>query len=184
MALYHLLYKVTTGPVSAKRILTPVGFVGFSAVMLGVVGFGLLLDLWLAFDPLLPGRPGLVAGTVLVALGAILSGWSILVFFGERGTPVPFNPPPELVVKGPYAFSRNPMLSGLFLMLFGLGLWLNSIGLALIVTPTFIVLSVIALKRVEEPELEKRLGAPYVEYRRRTPMFFPRLGSAKGRAGS
>jgi protein-S-isoprenylcysteine O-methyltransferase Ste14 len=29
------------------------------------------------------------------------------------------------------------------------------------------------LKAIEEPELEKRLGKDYVEYKKRVPMFFP-----------
>ena len=31
------------------------------------------------------------------------------------------------------------------------------------------------LKSIEEPELEKRLGEEFIEYRKRTPMFFPSL---------
>jgi protein-S-isoprenylcysteine O-methyltransferase Ste14 len=31
------------------------------------------------------------------------------------------------------------------------------------------------LKKVEEPELIRRLGKAYVEYKKRTPMFFPRF---------
>ncbi len=31
------------------------------------------------------------------------------------------------------------------------------------------------LKKVEEPELEKRLGKDYREYKKQVPMFFPRL---------
>jgi protein-S-isoprenylcysteine O-methyltransferase Ste14 len=183
MALYKLLYKVTTGPVNVKRLLTPVGFLAFSAIVLAVIGSGILLDRWLGFPPLLPGRPGLVAGIPLLALGAFFSGWSIAVFAEERGTPVPFNPPPRLVVKGPYTHSRNPMLAGLFLMFFGLGFLFGSIGLTAIMTPVLIVVSIIGLKLVEEPELERRLGDAYVEYRRMTPMFLPRLRSHGKRVG-
>jgi protein-S-isoprenylcysteine O-methyltransferase Ste14 len=39
----------------------------------------------------------------------------------------------------------------------------------------FVALNAIELKLVEEPELERRLGTRYVEYRRRVPMFVPRL---------
>ncbi len=35
------------------------------------------------------------------------------------------------------------------------------------------------LKYIEEPELEKRLGQPYVAYKKRVPMFLPRLKAAK-----
>ena len=40
----------------------------------------------------------------------------------------------------------------------------------------FILVNVWELKEIEEPELVKRFGDEYVEYRRRTPMFFPGLG--------
>ena len=33
----------------------------------------------------------------------------------------------------------------------------------------------IELKIIEEPELEKRLGKEYLEYKKRTPMFIPHL---------
>jgi protein-S-isoprenylcysteine O-methyltransferase Ste14 len=176
MALYDLLYKITTGPMSARRILTPVGLIVFLAALGVIVGGGVLIDRLVGFARLLPRGPGLAAAVPLIALGAFLSGWSILIFLGERGTPVPFNPPPELVAKGPYAYSRNPMSAGLFLQLFGLGLLIGSVGLTLIMTPAFVAASVIGLKLVEEPELERRLGTAYVEYRRRTPMFLPKLG--------
>ena len=54
-------------------------------------------------------------------------GWSVLNFHKVKGTPVPFNPPPALVTTGPYAYVRNPMLSGIFLLLFGLGILFGSI---------------------------------------------------------
>jgi protein-S-isoprenylcysteine O-methyltransferase Ste14 len=48
-----------------------------------------------------------------------LIGWSVLNFLRAKGTPVPFNPPPQLVTTGPYAYTRNPMLTGVFSLLFG-----------------------------------------------------------------
>jgi len=33
----------------------------------------------------------------------------------------------------------------------------------------------IELKYIEEPELEIRLGEPYVQYRKRVSMFFPKI---------
>lgn len=166
---------------SAKRILTPIGLCIFLVVMLALIWGGILIDRLLGVGRFLSWEPGLAVGLPLVAIGVFLSGWSILIFVGEKGTPVPFNPPPGLVVKGPYAYSRNPMMAGLFFQFFGLGFLLGSIGLAFIVTPALIVASVIGLKRVEEPELERRLGAAYVEYKRTTPMFFPRPRRARGR---
>jgi protein-S-isoprenylcysteine O-methyltransferase Ste14 len=44
-----------------------------------------------------------------------------------------------------------------------------------IFTPLFIAFNVWELKAIEEPELEKRLGTEYLEYKKRTPMFLPDL---------
>jgi protein-S-isoprenylcysteine O-methyltransferase Ste14 len=38
-----------------------------------------------------------------------------------------------------------------------------------------ILINVWELKAIEEPELTKRLGQDYIEYRKKTPMFFPSL---------
>jgi protein-S-isoprenylcysteine O-methyltransferase Ste14 len=80
-----------------------------------------------------------------------------------------------LIASGPYAWVRNPMLSGVLGTLFGLGLVLHSIGVTLIWTPAYVLLHLLELKRVEEPELERRFGASYIEYKKRVPMFIPRL---------
>ena len=46
----------------------------------------------------------------------------------------------------------------------------------------FVVLNLIELKLVEEPELERRFDASYREYKRRVPMFVPKPPRAgKGR---
>jgi protein-S-isoprenylcysteine O-methyltransferase Ste14 len=75
------------------------------------------------------------------------------------------------------------MLSGVFACMFGLGFLLHSVSMVIVWTPAFVVVNVIELKLVEEPELERRFGASYRDYRRRTPMFVPRpLGiGRKGR---
>jgi protein-S-isoprenylcysteine O-methyltransferase Ste14 len=65
------------------------------------------------------------------------------------------------------------MLTGLFALLFGIGVLLESVSLIFIFTPLFILVNVWELKAIEEPELLKRLGQDYIEYRKSTPMFFP-----------
>jgi protein-S-isoprenylcysteine O-methyltransferase Ste14 len=85
---------------------------------------------------------------------------------------VPFSPPPKLVTDGPYRFARNPMLTGIFIQLFGLGILGNSLALIIIFTPLFILMNYWEFKKVEEPELAKRLGQEYVDYKNRVPMFF------------
>jgi protein-S-isoprenylcysteine O-methyltransferase Ste14 len=48
-----------------------------------------------------------------------------------------------------------------------------------IFTPLFIYANYWELKAIEEPELVKRLGAEYVAYRKKTPMFFPGFNGSK-----
>lgn len=100
-------------------------------------------------------------------IGAVLMLWAMFVFARVKGTPVPFNPPPKLVTSGPYAYSRNPMTIGLFIFMFGIGFNWGSITSVLIFTPLYIILSILDFKYIEEPELEKRLGKEYTEYKKR-----------------
>ncbi|MBW2180608.1 MAG: hypothetical protein JRG81_09600, partial [Deltaproteobacteria bacterium] len=82
----------------------------------------------------------------ILCIGMVLILWSVFHFLKAKGTPVPLNPPPALVVNGPYAFARNPMLSGIFLVLFGCGLLFQSISLIFIFTPLFILINGIEIK--------------------------------------
>jgi protein-S-isoprenylcysteine O-methyltransferase Ste14 len=66
------------------------------------------------------------------------------------------------------------MLTGVFLILFGIGFGVNSVSLVVFFTPLYVLINVWELKKIEEPELMKRLGDEYIEYRRQTPMFIPR----------
>jgi protein-S-isoprenylcysteine O-methyltransferase Ste14 len=93
---------------------------------------------------------------------------------GVGGIGVPLNPPRELVVVGTYAWVRNPMIIAAFAWLSGLGFVLHSVSMVFVWTPAFIGLNVIELKLVEEPELERRFGAPYREYKRSVPMLLPK----------
>lgn len=108
-----------------------------------------------------------------MGIGAAITAWSVLHFLKVKGTPVPLNPPPKVVKTGPYRYVRNPMLAGVFLMLFGIGFVVNSVSLVFFFTPLYVVINVWELKRIEEPELIKRLSDEYIEYRRQTPMFIP-----------
>lgn len=154
--------------------MTPVGLLIFTGLLLLVVSGSLFTDRALDLPLLFPGAAGSVIGVFLLAMGLPLWAWCILAFSRAKGTAVPFNPPRELVVVGPYAWVRNPMLAGVFACLFGLGFMLHSLSMVLVWTPVFLVINVVTLKFVEEPELELRFGATYRDYKRRVPMFVPR----------
>ena len=96
-------------------------------------------------------------------------------FLRIKGTPIPFNPPPKLVVNGLYRVVRNPMHLGWTIVLIGLALLMQSFTLLVIFIPLFITVHIIYLKYIEEKELEKKFGQAYLDYKQRVPMFIPRL---------
>ncbi len=174
MSLLRIFHSVATGSRWKRQLLTPVGLLIFATTLAAVVVLGLWTDSVLHMPDLFPGTVAVTLGVVLVALGSWLCGWCVLLFRVARGTPVPFNPPEELIVVGPYVWTRNPMVTGVLSVLFGVGFLLHSGSIVLIWTPLYTLAHVLELKRVEEPELELRFGRAYTEYKRRVPMFVPR----------
>jgi protein-S-isoprenylcysteine O-methyltransferase Ste14 len=138
-----------------------------------IVFFAVLLDGALALRWPIPIIVSALVSVPMMAIGVAITAWSVFHFMKVKGTPVPFNPPPTLVESGPYKYARNPMLTGVFLLLFGMGFAIRSPSLVLIFTPLYVLANVWELKEIEEPELLRRLGEDYLAYRRRTPMFIP-----------
>ena len=171
MSLVDLLCSVTTGAERRRCVLTPVMLaIAISLLLLLVVG-SLSTDRVLGLPALVPGVLGTSTGIVVLAAGVALWGWCMVLF---KGKGVPLNPPRDVVAVGPYGWVRNPMLLGFIAAVVGLGFVIHSVSLVVIWTPVFVILNVIELTLVEEPELERRLGAGYSEYRKRVPMFIPR----------
>jgi len=169
----NLLHRAATGTKKSRTLLTPIGVVIFGAFTALFVYSAIIFDKLLHLPPLVPERARLPISLPVMAVGVAVTAWSAFYFLKVKGTPVPFNPPPKVVASGPYRYARNPMLSGLFLFLFGLGFAVNSVSLVFFFTPLFVLINVWELKEIEEPELIKRLGGEYIEYRNRTPMFLP-----------
>lgn len=168
-----LLHSAATGTKKTRMLLTPVGLLVFFVFSAFFVLAAIVVDEFLGLPGLLPEAARIPLGVSTIALGITVTGWSAFHFLKVRGTPVPFNPPPKVVSTGPYRYARNPMLTGVFLFLFGIGFCLDSISLVLVFTPLYVLMNVWELKHIEEPELVKRLGDEYIEYRGKTPMFIP-----------
>ena len=171
----NLLHRAATGTKKTRTLLTPIGLVIFGVFTGLFVILAVLVNRWLSLGwPLSNGLSWLIT-VPLIAIGVGLTAWSASHFLKVKGTPVPFNPPPTLVMTGPYQFVRNPMLTGVFLLLFEIGFAIKSLSLVVLFTPLFILANVWELKEIEEPELVKRLGEDYVAYQKRTPMFIPKM---------
>ena len=175
MRLDDLFYSVAKGSNHLRLLLTPIGLVIFFGMLFLMVFGSLYMDGAFGFPKLLSGLPGKLIGIVLIVVGLIIWVWCVVWFTKAKGTPVPFNPPRELVTVGLYAWSRNPMLTGVFIFVFGVGFLLHSISMVFVWTPVFVVFNVFELRLVEEPELERRFGESYIDYKRRVPMFVPRV---------
>ena len=119
---------------------------------------------------------------ILQAIGVAVLGVGLALFVSSlrrfategQGTLAPWDPPRELVVRGPYRYVRNPMISGVFLVLVGEALlllsWPHGTWAA-----TFFVINAIYIPLIEEPQLADRFGPSYENYRRHVPRLIPRL---------
>ena len=170
-----LIYNLATSSRRTRNFFTPLGVLLFAFLVFTFIIIALQVDKLLGIADILPQWFSLILTPLFFLAAFILIGWSVITFLRAKGTPVPLNPPPQLVTTGPYAYVRNPMLTGVFALLFGIGALLGSGSLLVIITPLFILVNIWELKAIEEPELVKRLGQDYVEYRKRTPMFFPSI---------
>jgi protein-S-isoprenylcysteine O-methyltransferase Ste14 len=116
-----------------------------------------------------------VGGLGLLSVGGLLFVASLRRFVTEgRGTLAPWDPPRQLVVRGPYRYVRNPMISGVVFVLFGEALLLLSrphLTWALI----FLGINSVYIPLLEEPGLAARFGEDYREYCRQVPRLIPRL---------
>jgi len=115
-----------------------------------------------------PGIIFMIAGGTLVLMCV-----AVFIIRG-KGTPAVFDPPKEFVAVGPYAYVRNPMYIGGFILLVGFGLYLTSLSILIlsIVLISFFHLFVVF---VEEPTLERSFGKGYSEYKKRINRWVPKL---------
>ena len=171
----EVFYKSATSTRKIRNLLTPIGAIFYLTLLVLFIIASIRLDNFLSFPKTFSSPLNIILSLPLFGTGLWLYFWSVLHFIKAKGTPVPFSPPPKLVTIGPYAYVRNPMLTGVFILLFALGILFQSISLLFIFTPLFILFNVLELKTIEEPELERRLGEEYLEYKKKVPMFIPWL---------
>ena len=74
-------------------------------------------------------------GAALVVAGAGLGVWAAVWFWRKRTTIEPREEPRSLIVEGPFRLNRNPIYTGMALMLAGWGLWLGALSAVLITLP-------------------------------------------------
>lgn len=122
-----------------------------------------------------------LAGLVFAVAGLMLMFRTMRLFSvaGGGGTPAPWEPIRNFIILGPYRYVRNPMLIGVNLFLVAETLLLQSVPIFLWMI-AFVILNTIYFALSEEPQLEKRFGEAYADYKRNVPRWIPRLSPYGG----
>jgi protein-S-isoprenylcysteine O-methyltransferase Ste14 len=170
--LANAIFRTATGDPKKRWLFTPLVALIFAGVITLFVLAALLTDNWLKLPSISFPPWTVVPAIILLAAGIIFYAWTMVNFMQARGTPVPVNPPRELVVSGPYAHSRNPMLTSIYLMFFGAGMLWGSLSFTVFYTSLFILINTLYIKKVEEREMELKFGQAYLDYKKRVPMYF------------
>jgi protein-S-isoprenylcysteine O-methyltransferase Ste14 len=116
-----------------------------------------------------------ISGIASMTAGLSLLATTIRLFSRRgKGTLAPWQPPSQFVVEGIYRHVRNPMITGVILILLGESIMLIS-STVFYWFCTFVVLNCIYIPLKEEPALRKRFGKPYEEYTKHVRRWIPRL---------
>ena len=121
------------------------------------------------------------ASLVLAAFGLLLMGAGLALMYSTiklfategRGTLAPWDPPQRLVARGVYRHVRNPMMFGVFLVLFSEA---ACFGFPSLLYWFLMVMSLnlVYIPLLEEPGLERRFGDDYKLYKRSVRRWIPR----------
>jgi protein-S-isoprenylcysteine O-methyltransferase Ste14 len=113
-------------------------------------------------------------GVICICLGLYLMTATIRLFvMVGKGTLAPWEPTQRLVVQGVYRHVRNPMISGVILVLLGESLLTASLPLFCWFL-VFVAVNAVYIPFSEEPALVNRFGEDYLTYRRNVPRWIPR----------
>ena len=123
---------------------------------------------------------GQIIGMALCAIGASIAIWCILALAVlGRGTPAPFDPPRQLVIRGPYRYVRNPMYIGAGLALTGAALFYQAAGL-LAYAAGFLIVMHLFVVLYEEPTLRKTFHGDYDSYCQHVHRWWPTRAERQG----
>lgn len=105
-----------------------------------------------------------LAGAVLLLVGGLIYLWCVWDFGATgRGTPAPIDAPTLLVVRGLYAYVRNPMYVGVLSVIFGWALFFGSSSIAIYAACVAVGFHLFVLF-YEEPHLKSVFGSSYEAY--------------------
>lgn len=111
-----------------------------------------------------PTAKTLAAGGAIAVVGLLIRAWASGHIRKAK----------HLATSGPYAYTRNPLYVGSFVMGIGFtvaaGVWWLALAFAALFLGIYL-----PVMRVEREDMRKIFGAEYDEYAQHVPMFIPRL---------
>jgi protein-S-isoprenylcysteine O-methyltransferase Ste14 len=111
-----------------------------------------------------PTRTALLAGACVSLLGLAIRAWAAGHIRKNA----------RLATSGPYAFTRNPLYFGSFLLGLGFTIASGQVVLGLLFVALFLGIY-FPVMRVEASTLAELFGKEYGVYKESVPLFFPRL---------
>jgi protein-S-isoprenylcysteine O-methyltransferase Ste14 len=180
LGLYWLISARQSGKSSTTE---PNAFRALRFLILGTT-FTLLLSGWLRIGPLawrfIPDSRAVQAiGIIITFVGLSVTAWARICLGRNWSDKVVLKEDHELVRKGPYAYMRHPIYSGVLLGVAGtalvIGEWRGVVAFCLLFT-TYAIKA-----KKEERVLRGAFGAAFEEHARQTGFLFPRIhaGSRK-----
>ena len=135
-----------------------------AAIQLSSVLAGLMLHaLW-------PAEIPLAAELAWIAVPMFMGGAVAIIAlsyreFAKAKTSVrPDRGAHALIRTGPFRYSRNPLYVAVSLLIVGIGIWVNSLWVLVMLIPMIVVMSRAVIAR-EERYLEHKFGQEYLDYR-------------------
>jgi protein-S-isoprenylcysteine O-methyltransferase Ste14 len=119
--------------------------------------------------------PAFIAGSIIMLAGLYVLAVCVsnIIRIG-KGTLAPWSPSSRLVTVGIYGYVRNPMILGVFTVLIGESISILSFRI-LAWALCFFLFNNIFFLVYEEPDLEKKFGDEYREYKKNVRRWTPRL---------
>ncbi len=120
-----------------------------------VWALAMALTSWLcaSFIPVFQIQIPLLVSILTVALGFGIAGWSAIWFWRKKTTIEPRHMPSSLIIEGPFRINRNPIYTGMALVLLGLAFWLGDI---IAVLPVILFPFIITRRFIKDEESRLR----------------------------
>lgn len=135
-----------------------------AAIQLSSVLTGLMLhSLWPREIPLAAGLAW-IAVPMFMGLGFTIIALSFREFARARTSIRPDRGADALIRTGPFRWSRNPLYLAVSLLIAGIGVWVNSLWVLVMLLPLVLVMSRAVIAR-EERYLEHKFGQVYIDYK-------------------